>query len=95
MEPAWGNDTWQGCHQHARHEAGASSRIFPGTLPVSATFSSLISPLWQRFEGCEGCADEVMVVLVGSFGAKTLLTGVQVPVNAPGCCLGRGVLLPF
>lgn len=69
--------------------------MLPGNLPVSATFSSLISPPWQRLEGREGCADEVMVILVGIFSAETLLIGVQVPLNAPGCCLGRGVLLPF
>lgn len=57
-----GNGTWQGYHQHARHEAGASSRVLPGNLPASADFSSLISPPWQRLEGCEGCADEGMVV---------------------------------
>lgn len=64
--------------------------MLPGNLPVSATFSSLTSPPRQ---GREGCADEGMVVLIGSSGAETLLIGV--PGNAPGCCLGRGVLLSF
>lgn len=84
-----------GCHQHARHGAGAGSRVLPGNLSLSATFGSLMSPLWQRLEGCEGRADEVMVVLIGSFGGETLFIGVQVPGKAPGCCLGRGVLLHF
>jgi len=74
---------------------GVSSRVLSRNLPLFATFSSLIYALLQRLEVRDDRADKVTVTLIGRFSGEMLSVSVQVVVDAPGCCLGRGALLLF
>lgn len=64
-------------------------------MPLFATFSSLIYTPLQRLEVRDGHADEVVIMLIGKFSGEMLSVDEQVVVDAPGCCLGRGALVPF